>query len=105
MAPMTDNMRRIAGDFEFRAGGRGRGVGVVSGFFIDIDSHESWYFAEHEFPTAPPFPTGESVVFIAFAADADLKCFDILGWEAPRNVVCFRGELRRATASIEEPEL
>jgi hypothetical protein len=103
---MTDApLRRIAGDFEFRAATRGHKLEIVSAHFLDLDTGEDWYLTEGEFGPKPPFPTDESAVCIFFAADADLACFAALDWELPRNVICFRGEFRRMTASIEEPEL
>jgi hypothetical protein len=99
------NLRRIAGDFEFRPATRGHGLEVVSAYFIDLDSGQDWYILEGEFPNKPPFPTDESTVFVAYAVDADLRCFAALGWPIPKNVICFRAEFRRATANVEEPEL
>jgi phage N-6-adenine-methyltransferase len=102
--PAETRTRLIAGDFEYRAPTREHGLEVVSFYAIDLSTGESWYLKAEDFGNWPPFPTDESTTFIAFAADADLRCFATLGWKAPKKIVCFRGAFRCATADIEEPD-
>jgi DNA polymerase I len=38
--------------------------------------------------TRPPFDTGPDTLITAYAAVAELTCFQVLGWSRPRNVLC-----------------
>jgi DNA polymerase-1 len=53
-----------------------------------------------EFGTAPPYPTGSDVLFIAYYASAEIGCHLALGWPAPERVLDLFTEFRNQTNGI-----
>jgi DNA polymerase I-like protein with 3'-5' exonuclease and polymerase domains len=47
---------------------------------------------QDELPPEPPFRTDEGVLFVAYAADAELKCFKVLGWPMPARILDLHAE-------------
>lgn len=48
-------------------------------------------------PPAPPFPIGDDVLFVAFAAQAEWGCFIELRWPMPTRIVDLYVEARLAS--------
>lgn len=46
---------------------------------------------------APPFPTGEGALCVAYYASAEMDCFHALGWQCPVNVLDLFTEFRCLT--------
>ena len=47
--------------------------------------------------TTAPFPTGDSALWVAYYASAELDCFHVLGWTPPTNVLDLFTEFRCLT--------
>jgi DNA polymerase-1 len=59
---------------------------------------------QDEFPDAPPFRIDEEALFVAYAADAELKCFHELGWPAPERVLDLHAEFRARTSGMDKSQ-
>jgi DNA polymerase I len=55
---------------------------------------------QDEFTDAPPFRTDEGALFLAFSADAELKCFRQLGWPMPARILDLHAEFRARTSGM-----
>lgn len=53
-----------------------------------------------EFGTAPPYPTGPDVLFVAYLASAELGCYRALGWAVPERIVDLYAEFRERTNGL-----
>ena len=53
-----------------------------------------------QFGTAPPYPTGSDVLFIAYYASAEIGCHLALGWPVPERVLDLFTEFRNHTNGI-----
>ena len=53
-----------------------------------------------EFGTAPPYPTGPDVLFVAYYASAETGCHLALGWPVPERVLDLFTEFRNHTNGI-----
>jgi DNA polymerase family A len=49
---------------------------------------------QDELTSEPPFRTDEGALFVAYAADAELKCFRVLGWPMPACILDLYAEFR-----------
>jgi DNA polymerase I-like protein with 3'-5' exonuclease and polymerase domains len=54
-----------------------------------------------EFTSEPPFRTDEGALFVAYAADAELKCFRVLGWPMPMRILDLHAEFRARTSGMD----
>jgi hypothetical protein len=52
---------------------------------------------------APPFPTDESALFVAYFASAELGCFKVLGWPMPARILDLYAEFRTQTNGLPTP--
>jgi len=48
-----------------------------------------------EFGLMPPFPIDKTALFVAYAANAELNCFRVLGWPMPERILDLYVEFRR----------
>jgi DNA polymerase I-like protein with 3'-5' exonuclease and polymerase domains len=55
---------------------------------------------QDEFTEAPPFRTDQGALFVAYAADAELKCFKALCWSMPERVLDLHAEFRARTSGM-----
>ena len=53
-----------------------------------------------EFGEAPPYPTDENVLFVAYYASAELGCHLALGWPLPERVLDLYAEFRNLTNGL-----
>jgi DNA polymerase-1 len=53
---------------------------------------------QDELTSEPPFRTDEGALFVAYAADAELKCMRVLGWPMPARILDLHAEFRARTA-------
>jgi DNA polymerase I-like protein with 3'-5' exonuclease and polymerase domains len=76
-------MNRIIADFEFKCdlGGTPKPHTLCG---KNLDTGETWKFGPGELPKACPFPPDHTL--IAFAADAELGCYEVLGWNAEKVI-------------------
>lgn len=49
---------------------------------------------------APPFPTGEGALCVAYYASAEMDCFRVLGWALPDNLLDLFAEFRCLTNGL-----
>ena len=49
---------------------------------------------------APPFPTGDRALCVAYYASAEMDCFQVLGWAPPANVLDLFTEFRCLTNGL-----
>ena len=56
-----------------------------------------------ELGVAPPFSTGDDVLFVAYFASAEIGCFLSLGWPVPTRILDLFTEFRNATNWISLP--
>jgi hypothetical protein len=52
---------------------------------------------------APPFPTDNSALFVAYFASAELGCFRVLGWPTPARILDLYAEYRAQTNGLPTP--
>ena len=55
---------------------------------------------QDELTGEPPFRTDEGALFVAYAADAELKCFRVLGWPMPARILDLHAEFRARTSGM-----
>ena len=53
-----------------------------------------------EFGTAPPYPTGPDILFVAYYAAAEISCHLALGWPVPERVLDLFTEFRNRTNGV-----
>jgi DNA polymerase-1 len=102
----------VLADFEFELGGhasfedasrsgeRPRPVCMVA---KELRSGKTWRVFRGEFGAAPPFPTGDDTLFVAFYPSAELGCFRALGWHAPARILDLFAEFRDRTNGLTTP--
>ena len=94
----------VAVDFKFEFGGhngeRPRPVCMVA---KELKTGQCWRLWRGEFDSAPPFPTGPDVLFVAFYASAELGCFRSLGWPTPARILDLFTEFRDRTNGLQTP--
>jgi DNA polymerase I len=94
----------VVADFEFEFGGhagnRPRPICMVA---KDLCTGQEWQLWRGEFGAAPPFPTGDSTLLVAFYASAELGCFLALNWAMPRYVLDLYAEFRNRTNGLTTP--
>jgi DNA polymerase I len=56
---------------------------------------------QDELTGEPPFRTDEGALFVAYAADAELKCFRVLGWPMPARILDLHSEFRARTSGLD----
>jgi DNA polymerase I len=54
-----------------------------------------------QFTDAPPFRVDDDALFVAYSADAELKCFTQLGWPMPARILDLHAEFRARTSGME----
>jgi hypothetical protein len=83
------------GDFEFiaHAGEHPIPVCLVARGLLSRRTIRLW---QNQLGKDPPYPVGRDVLFVSFAADAELSCHLVLGWPLPRHILDLRIEFRRA---------
>lgn len=87
------SFQRIIGlDFEFvhQAGEPPRPVCCVAREFLSGREWRHWVDPLNSL--APPFPTDGSTLIVGFAVEAELLCFDALGWRYPELLLDLRAE-------------
>jgi hypothetical protein len=89
----------VTADFEFEsaAGHRPVPVCVVA---RELLSGRVYRIFEGGFPPAPPWATGPDVIFVAYAASADLGCYRVIGWPMPENILDLYVEFRNYTNGL-----
>ena len=89
-------------DFEFTSRPEARPVPVclVARELISNRLIRLW---QDELGSTPPFPTDESVLFVAFFSSAEWGCFAALGWPMPARVLDLYVEFRAKTNGIPLP--
>jgi DNA polymerase-1 len=79
-------------DFEFRESPEGSPVPVCMVAREVFERRPTLKLFANELPAQSPFAPG--ILFISFAAPAELSCFLELGWEFPRNILDLYAEAR-----------
>jgi DNA polymerase I len=54
----------------------------------------------NEFGAAPPYPTGEHALFVAYYASAEISCHLALGWPAPERILDLFTEFRNRSNGV-----
>jgi hypothetical protein len=94
----------VVADFEFEFGGhagnRPRPICMVA---KDLCTGQEWRSWRGEFGAAPPFPTDDSALLVAYYASAELGCFLELGWSMPKFVLDLSAEFRNLTNQVPVP--
>jgi DNA polymerase-1 len=85
-------------DFEFRSHGGDPPV-PVSFAATDLRSGRRIFLDESELARAPqvPFDVGSDVLYVAYAAGAEIGCHEVLRWETPQNILDLHVEFRHRT--------
>ncbi len=85
-------------DFEFRSlnGERPEPICMVAREYRSGRTLRVWA-DELANRAAPPFPTGDDVLFVAYYASAECGCFLSLGWPMPRRILDLFCEFRHLT--------
>lgn len=89
----------VAVDFEFTAppGERPRPVCLVAHELVSGRRYRIWC---DQFGAAPPYATGDDVLFVAYYASAEFGCYQVLGWPAPTRILDLFVEFRAATNGL-----
>ncbi len=89
-------------DFEFDAkpGENPEPVCLVA---WELRSGRRLHLWQDQFGTAPPYPTGPNVLFVAYYASAEIGCHLALGWPVPERVLDLFTEFRNHTNGIPTP--
>jgi DNA polymerase family A len=88
-----------AADFEFTAlpGERPVPVCLVA---RELKSGRQHRIFQGQFGSAPPYPTGPDVLFVAYYASAELGCHRVLGWPMPERILDLFTEFRDRTNGL-----
>ncbi len=91
----------IALDFEFSAPD-GELPEVVCMVVRDLRTGQEWSLFQNELAAlrAPPFPTGDDAVIVAYYASAEMLCFQMLEWALPTLVLDLFTEFRCKTNGL-----
>jgi hypothetical protein len=65
-------------------------------------AHRFWRDDLERLPDAP-FPVGDSALFVAYMASAEMGCFRALGWPAPSHILDLYAEFRTLTNGLALP--
>lgn len=89
-------------DFEFRPhdGQEGSLPDVVCLAAHEIRSGKTIKLRRHEMGERPPYPTDESVLFVAYYASAEIGCHLALGWPVPARILDLYVEHRNQTNGL-----
>jgi hypothetical protein len=95
-------------DFEFKAS-KGERPDPTSLAVRDLRTGKEFCWRRERLGSTPPFDVSEKSLIFGFAVDAELGCFDALGWTPPANTIDLRIEWKmrvnytpRLTLSKEE---
>ena len=83
-------------DFEFRRPEEPRSE-VVCMVAFELRTRRWVQLWRDEFPAVPPFRIDQNVLFVAYAASAEMRCFLSLGWPMPANILDLYIEYRAHT--------
>ena len=85
----------IAVDFEYSAPD-GENPNVACMVAKNLQTGKTWRYFHDELLTmpAPPFPTDQDAMIVAYYASAEMNCFLALGWALPANVLDLFVEFR-----------
>lgn len=100
---MNDCYREVvAVDFEFiaTAGNRPIPVCLVA---HELRSGRRFRVWQDQFGSAPPYATGQDVLFVAYYASADLGCYRVRGWPMPERILDLFTEFRARTNGLGTP--
>src|SRR5262245_14073938 len=86
-------------DFEFTALPGERPVRVCL-FPRELKGGRQHRIFQGQFGSAPPYPTGPDVLFVAYYASADLGCHRVLGWPMPERILDLFTEFRDRTNGL-----
>lgn len=102
------NAHFILIDFEFRPRGgiEGNPVEVICMVALNLGTNQYVrYWADELYATkTPPFQCTDKTVYVAYFASAELSCFEVLGWNAPENVLDLYAEFRNMTNGLYLPD-
>jgi hypothetical protein len=88
-------------DFEFTAGAGERPVPVcLVAREMRSGRHLTVWQDELQGLTAPPYPIGDAVLFVAYYASAEIGCHYVLGWPAPTRILDLYAEFRVLTNGL-----
>jgi DNA polymerase I len=92
----------VAVDFEFiaTAGNRPIPVCLVA---HELRSGRRFRLWQNQLGPTPPYATGPDVLFVAFYASAELGCYRVLGWSAPKHILDLFTEFRNRTNGLPTP--
>lgn len=95
-------------DFEFRPRGgiEGNPVEVICMVALNLGTNQYVrYWADELYAMkTPPFQCTDKTVYVAYFASAELSCFEVLGWDAPENVLDLYAEFRNMTNGLYLPD-
>jgi hypothetical protein len=68
----------------------------------DLKTGETWRLFREQLSKidAPPFPTGDDAIIVAYYASAEIGCFLSLGWPLPENILDLFTEFRCFTNGL-----
>lgn len=102
------NAHFILIDFEFRPRGgiEGNPVEVICMVALNLGTNQYVrYWADDLYAMkTPPFQCTDKTVYVAYFASAELSCFEVLGWNAPENVLDLYAEFRNMTNGLYLPD-
>ena len=89
-------------DFEFRPidGQEGSLPDVVCLVAHELRAGKTIKLRRHEMGDLPPYPTDESVLFVAYYASAEIGCHLALGWSVPVRILDLYVEHRNQTNGL-----
>lgn len=100
---MLDDFREIVlADFEFEIGIGERPVPVCC-VTKELRSGRTFRIFQDEFRSAPPYATGNDVLFVAYYASAEFGCYRALGWPMPTRILDLFCEFRDRTNGLPVP--
>jgi hypothetical protein len=92
----------VLADFEFAATAGNRPVPVCL-VAHELKSGRRFRIWQDQFGSAPPYATGQDVLFVAYYASAELGCYHVLGWPMPERILDLFTEFRARTNGLETP--
>lgn len=100
MPPVFKNIFII--DFEFIAdsGEKSKPVCVVTHEIILGNTKKLWLEGNDPFTLKPPYPVGETDLFVAYFSSAEWGCHLTLNWPLPVQVVDLHPEFRKITNGL-----
>jgi hypothetical protein len=85
-------------DFEYGLDANGREIPKCVVYYVlpERRMYRVW-LAGGCAPARSPFPAGADTLFVAFAAKAEIRCIEVLGWDVPQRIIDAHALARRAT--------